>query len=281
MVSCKKKDADVISAFEQLGVGAYVTLSKTNSLTLDYSAINTSQVSITVKEYGKPVDKIKIYVTAGAANRNRSTWKLVKEVPYPTAGADVDLVVRATEIATALGVPPANLNPGTSYTLYNQVITKEGASYDIVNMQADFPTLPNYNMAMTWVASVVCPFTGNMAGNYRVIADQWQDWSPGDVVAVTDGPAANQINLSQVWPNPIYGVTVSPFVVNVNPATGAASVTSGVTIANYTCCGYTAVTGTGSTGFVFSCTGDITLRVRLSAPPFGDQGLQTLTLKKL
>ena len=84
-------------------------------------------------------------------------------------------------------------------------------------------------MVPTWAAIIVCPFTGSMAGNYRVIQDDWVDWSPGDIVQVTDGPGANQVNISKVWPNPANGSAVSPFVVSVDPATGAATIPSGVT----------------------------------------------------
>ncbi|MGI8601170.1 MAG: hypothetical protein ACR2KB_18090 [Chitinophagaceae bacterium] len=276
MAGCKKKE--IISDFETLGVGSYVTLVRTNSNTLNFSSIASSSVSITVREKGTPVDKIKIYVSQGGRTLDKSKWKFIKEVSY--TGDSVTLTVTSQEIATALGLSSVNnLTPGSSYTLYNEVITKDGQIFNIINTPQS--GISNYNMALTWGAAVVCPFTGNAAGDYRVVTDTWQDWSPGDIVQVTDGPGANQINLSKVWPNPAFGTTVNPFVVTVNPATGAATIASGVKIGDYSAFGFTLDTGPGSSGFVFSCTGRIQLRVRLSAPPFGDQGFFSLILQKI
>lgn len=275
LFGCQK--GDINGAFESQTTGSYLTKVAIGNKIINYSNLAGSKVDVTVKEYGNPIDKVKVFVSAGSATTNTGLWKAVKEVPY---SGDTKIEVSASEIAAALGVPVTDLSPGTSYTLYNQVKSKDGGTWDITNMASAFYGSPNYNMLMSWDATVVCPFTGNMAGNYKVIQDDWVDWSPGDIVQVTDGPAANQINLTQVWPNPAYGSPVNPFVVNVDAATGTATITSGVTIGDYSAYGYTLVTGSGSTGYVFSCTGDIKLRVRLSAPPYGDQGFFNLVLKK-
>ena len=271
--SCKKDE--VISDPASLAIGSYVTLVKSNNTRIDYSNLSASKVSIVVKEYGTPVDKIKLYVTKGTSTTDRSKWKLIKEVPY---NGETQLEVSATEIATALGIPVTGLEPGVTYTIYNQLITKDNRTFDISNTSANVAGLAAYNMVPTWAAIIVCPFTGSMAGNYRVIQDDWVDWSPGDIVQVTDGPGANQVNLSKVWPNPAFGSVVSPLVVSVDPATGTATIPSGVTWGDYG--SSTAVTGTGSTGFVFSCTGRIQVRIRITAPPFGDQGFFNLILQK-
>jgi hypothetical protein len=271
-----KKDGGINGDISEVGIGSYVTKVAIGSNIIDFANLANSKVDVTVKEYGNPVDKIKIYVTLGNATTDKASWKFVKEVAY---SGDTKLEVTAAEMATALGIPITGLQPGTAYTLYNQVISKDGQIHDISNMNSSMYGNPNYNALMTWSASVICPFTGGMAGNYRVITDDWVDWSPGDIVAVTDGPGANQVNLTQVWPNPIYGTPVSPFIVNVNPATGAITIPAGVTIGDYG--GYTFKTLAGSTGFIFSCTGDIKLTCRMEAPPYGDQGALKLILKKL
>lgn len=276
MFGCKK-DEKIVSDSENLGAGSYVTLVRSIANTFNFASIATSSVGLTVRQNGAPIDKIKVFVSIGAKSLTKSTWKPVKEVAY--TGDSVTINVTSQELAAALGIAVNALAPGTSYTFYNQVITKDGQTFDIVNTPQH--GISNYNMALNWSASVVCPFTGNMAGNYRVIADGWQDWSPGDIVQVTDGPAANQVNLSKVWPNIIYGTPVQPFVVSVNPTNGVATIASGVTIGDYSAFGYTMVTGVGSSGFVFSCTGRITLSVRISAPPFGDQGFLSLILQKI
>ena len=271
--SCKKET--VVSDSDSLGIGSYVTLVSAGNARIDYANLANSKVSITVKEYGSPVDKIKVYVTKGTADLDRASWKFIKEFAY---SGETLLEVTATQIATALGIPPSGLEPGATYTLYNQVITKDGKTFDIANTHPDFAGIANYNMALTWAAVIVCPFVAPIAGTYKVIRDDWVDWSPGDLVQVTDGPGANQVNISAVWPNPAFGSIVSPLFVNVDPATGAATIPSGINWGDYG--SYIASTSTGSSGYVFSCTGQITLKVHVLAGSFGDQGFLNLILQK-
>jgi hypothetical protein len=273
MYSCKK--GEVISDVETLGAGAYVTKVKVNNLQINYASIATASVSVVVKEYGKSLEKIVLYVTKGSPNYDRTKWKKIKEVPY---SGETELKATAAEIATALGVPINDLTPGTSYTLYNQCVTKDGEIHDAANTNGGYQGISNYNMLMTWQAVVICPFVAPIAGTYKVIQDDWVDWQPGDLVTVTDGPGANQVNISAVWPNPAYGTIVNPLYISVDPATGTATVPSGITWGNYGA--YTTQTSTGSSGFVFACTGTINVSIHVLAPPFGDQGFLKLVLQK-
>lgn len=258
--SCKKKELAGISSYEQLGIGAYVTLSKTTNLIIDYANLSTTTVSITVKEYGKPLDKIKIYVTPGAATANRSTWKLVKEVAYPTPNTDVVLNVKATEIAAALGIPPTSLVTGQSYTLYNQLITKDGGVWDLSNTLGEFSGNPNYNMALTWTTVVVCPYLPASIGGvgntvkFKVLQDDWADYSPGDLVDVTIGAAG--VTFPMMW----LTAPARPVVVAVAAATGAVTVAD-QNYGDYLNYGITNIfcKSSGTNNWLFSCTGTITL----------------------
>lgn len=70
MYSCKK--GEVISDVESLGAGAYVTKVKVNNLQINYASIATASVSVVVKEYGKSLEKIVLYVTKGSPNYDRT-----------------------------------------------------------------------------------------------------------------------------------------------------------------------------------------------------------------
>jgi len=277
-VSCKKTDGgNPLASIDNFGKGAYLTLNSNINLNLNYAQVNTSKVGVKVNQYnnGNDVDKIKLYVVAGA-NANPTAWKLVKTVTY--AGEGTELSATGAEIGTALGVPPSSLSPGTFYTFYNQIITKSGETYDISNVNSALESGSFYSACFRWTASVVCPFVAPMAGTYKVVQDDWVDWSPGDLVQVTDGPGANQLNLSKVWPNPAYGnIGPNPLVVTVDAATGNVTLPSGLIWAT----GYpgTASTGAGSTGLVFACTGRISLSVRILYNG-GDAGFNKLILQK-
>lgn len=290
--SCKKTDGvNPLADIKNLSTGAYLTLSEATNLNLNYSSITTSTVSIKVSQYltpgqttngGGDVDKIKVYVVKGS-NADPTTWKLVKTVPY--SGPNTVLSATGSEVATALGTTPSNLSPGAVYTFYNQILTKDGRTFDISNVNSNLESNSNYNASFRWQAFVVCPFTGGMTGTYKVIRDDWADWNAGDLVQVKDG-AANQIDLSLVWPNPAYGTVVKPLLVNIDPSTGTAKVPK-VNFGDYGG-GYnmTAV-GTNSgdvAGYVFSCTGYITLTMNLKADATGgngyNNGATTLILQK-
>ena len=188
--------------------------------------------------------------------------------------------VSNSEIATALGLPPGGLSPGSVFNLYNEVVTKDGAKYSSVNTSPqDLENQVAFNAALQWTGTVVCPYNAaTVAGTYTIVRDDWADWQPGDQVEVTTGPGANQLNLSQVWPNPAAGNIVTPLVISIDPATGVATTPSDLTFGDYG--GFKGVTSTGSSGFVFSCLNKISLTIHVLAPPFGDQGFLVLEMEK-
>jgi hypothetical protein len=266
--SCKKTDDSInpLSDIKNLGVGSYLTLKSTTNLNFNFAALASSTVGIVVdqKDGGDPVSQVVIYARKGASY-DTTTWKKIKTVPFVAGGTT--LSVNGAELAAGLGVSLASFSAGDFYTFYNRVITAGGKQYDVSNSGnnngSGIVTGSFYNAAFLFTAYITCPFTGNMAGNYKVIADDWQDWSPGDIVQVTDGPGANQINLSKVWPNVAYGNVVNPLLVNVDPATGTAKVPK-TTFAAYS--PLTSAQGVGSgdvAGYVFSCTGYITLTMQV------------------
>lgn len=276
--SCKK--GDVVSDFAANGTGTYLTLVKTNNITVDYSNLATAKVSITVKEYGDPLEKIVVYVTKGSTNLNRTAWKKVKEFPY---SGETTLEVTATEMATALGIPPSGLETGATYTFYNQGVTKTGKIHDAANTNSAYQGLSAYNMALTWSAVVICPFnpTG-FPGNFEVLEDTWGDYVAGEVVTV-DAATANTITLT-AYPSPAYGsVNRKAITVNITPATGKATVTNQV-YGDYPQFGIinTTVNTVGANNWVFSCAGTVTLRMNHNGVTSGgNQGDYTLRLKKL
>lgn len=265
--SCQK--GEVIQDVNSLGTGSYVTLTAAGNLNVDATNLAT-KVSIEVAQYGSDQDKIIIYVTKGNTSLNRATWKKIKEVT--NSGGSYKLEVSGTEISTALGETPA---PGTQYTLYNQIVTKDGRTFDVANTGADFAGLPAYNMAMTWKATCVCPFIASAAtGTYRITADTW-DGAVGETSAVTATASSATLTYAFPYAEP---PGVNPLVLTVTAATG------GVTVARQTYGSY----GTGfenfraeGSGFFFSCTGSITLSLTHTLPSGTNYGTYPLRMIKL
>ena len=169
--------------------------------------------------------------------------------------------------------------PGHSFTFYNQAVTDDGTTFDINNGGANV-TAPDLNSTFSWQAFVRCPYTGGVAGDYMVLKDGWNDYGPGAVItgAVEEGPGANQITL-HVYPNPDFGNPVNPIVVDINPATGAATVKP-VVYGDYG--SLVSAETTDAPSYVFSCVGYITLTLNhfIDDPDTGSQGTYTLILQK-
>jgi hypothetical protein len=289
--SCKKEGGNPLQDINNLAPGSYITLNSNINLNLNYAALATSTVGIKVDQYLTPgttssgdvdVDKIKVYVVKGI-NSTASAWKLVKTVTY--SGPGTSITCTGQELATALGVSIGSLAAGDYYTFYNQIVTKSGAIYDINNTGTSLASLSSYNAAFSFTAYIVCPFSAPIAGTYRVIRDDWADWNPGDLVQVTDGPGTNQINLTKVWPGvPAGGVpaNANSFLVNIDAATGTAKVPL-QTIGGYGgSTQYTVQGANGSdvAGYVFSCTGYITLSCTIKSNGGSNYGVNKLILQK-
>ena len=276
--SCQKDDLANNNPFvdvNNLGKGAYVTLNSSTNVNLNFAAIDASTVSVKIDAYdnGVKIKEVKLYVFKGSS-ADPKAWKLIKTVPMT---GTTTISATGAEIAKAYGTTTAALfAPGQFYTFYHQVVTEDGKTYDISNTLGPLESAAGYKACMRWTAFVVCPFTGGMAGTYKVIQDDWEDWSPGALVKVTDGDAG-EVNLSDVWPNPKYGDKLGKgLTIKVNAQTGAASLGSTDFFADY---GYT-VKATSVSGYVFSCTGYIGVKIGLFATGYGDQGGKNLILQK-
>lgn len=269
--SCKKTGGEInpLSSVKNLGVGAYLVLDSTINVNFDNTALATSTVGITVSYYpnGEPVEQILLYVASGSTY-DTTKWHYIKTVPY--SGSGTVLTATGSDLATALGVDINSFTPGTYYTFYTRIITKSGKTYDVNNTGnnagSGLVTGPTYYSAFLFTCYITCPFTGGMKGDYTVMVDDWADWAAGATVHVTDGPGSNQINLSGVYPGG--GIIKDSLVVNVNAANGVASIPL-VDIGSYSVGGtqYYAEGANASdiAGYVFSCTGYITLTIEFTA----------------
>ena len=255
-LSCKKNTLPQDP--KTLTEGTYLTLTSVINANIDYNKRATEQVGIKVGSVGgQAVDKVIVYAVKGS-DLNKANWKKVKEFPY-TDG--VSLTLKATEIATALGVNIDNLTPGTVITMYDEAITKDGKSFSLANITTDFESQAPYNMAMRWTVSVVCPFDPvQSTGTYSVVYDNdWQDFAVGDLITVTAGPGANQLSMI-AYPAPAFGDNRKPIVIDVSPS-GIATIKSQV-FGDYFGSPGASISGTG---IVFSCTGFISLSNNITA----------------
>lgn len=255
--------------------------------TIDANNLANSSIGVKVRQWGLPVSKVNVYVVKNT-DANQANWKFIKA--YNVTDTNYfDIRVTAQEIATALGLQmnasAGNFAPGSIFTCYVETITSDGKKFTVNNSNFTASGANFFYPITSFRGSVVCPYNpATMAGNYRVVADGWQDWSIGDIIpsAVT-ATTATSLTLFKVYPNPGYpgAGDFSPIVVNINATSGVATVT------NQTYGSYSgemiAVSTQGSANFVYSCTGTITLLLRHHVPnaPNLSYGNYQLTLVKV
>jgi len=270
--ACKK--SEILGEADQLGRdGAYLTLTEAgnNQIAPDPN----STVSIKVGSVGQPVASVNIYVVRGQ-DLNKANWKLIKNVAFSDG---VELSVSAPEVAAALGIDLTDIKGGDVFTFYNEAVTTAGKMFSLDNVTTDFESQAPFNMALQWSALGVCAFDpAPFTGIFIVDVDTWADFAAGDEIDVAAGPGTNQISIT-AYPSPAFGINRQPFIVDVDPATGAATVASQV-IGDYP--GFDTnvkVETTGNTNFVFACTGVIQLTLDISGDG-GDYGNYNLVLHK-
>ena len=120
-------------------------------------------------------------------------------------------------------------------------------------------------MAFTWQATVFCAFNRSaFTGNFKVVKDGWQDFSVGDLVAVSPGPSATQITII-AYPAPqAGGANRKPIILDIDPATNKVTVKKQI-YGDYPP-GDIDVAAQG-TGTVNSCSGTISLSLIHSEGP--------------
>jgi len=274
-----KKETDQILSPDQLITGSYIRIDSTISNEFNFSSIATSSVAWDVRGVGEAISKITVYASATNSS-DSSTWRRIKDIQVSDNKARVS--VTGQELATALNVAPTALSPGNQYTLFTEVTTTSGRRYSLVNTNSELESAAAYNMAFRLPGTVTCPFdpTG-FAGNFRVVTDDWADFSAGDILQVT-GATANSVTLL-AFPSPAYGTNRQPITISVNPANGRATINPSQYIGDYTFAGVVPSrisTATNRNSYVFSCTGDIILYHVIS---YGgsNQPVYLLRLKKV
>jgi len=261
IISACKKDSNAVAGPGDLSIGSYLVLDETVNLNINFSDLANSTGAIKVHEYpaGEAIDKVVLFASPGSSS-DPTKWKEIKTVTY--SGDQTELSFTGAELNSAL-LPEDSLVPGNSYTVFTRVVTKSGKTYDISNAGDNggggLVTGPFYASVFTIVTSVVCPFDQAASiGTYTVQSDpDWQDFTAGvDQIVVSAGPNDHSLSF-KAYPSPAYGTNQQDWILDVDPATGAATMAeqyvgdySGGTVANCS-----------ATGLVFSCTGVINLKV--------------------
>jgi hypothetical protein len=162
-----------------------------------------------------------------------------------------------------------------------KVIMKDGREFSQENSSAAIIQEPGSRGTFRYTAFVGCPFVASdMAGSYELVEDSWEVAATGHTnMEVVAGPGENQFTIQDVFG---FGFDM---VVNVNPASGAATVAKQETWdpqywgmpAGYGA-GY-ATSPQGST--VFSCVGSASFKFTYSVDAGTFGGVHTFSIRKI
>lgn len=152
-----------------------------------------------------------------------------------------------------------NLAAGQKVGKFRIQLYESGASETpkVITFKISSPTVPNaiFNQTHELKYSLECPFNISVfSGTYKVVTDSWQDYSPGALITVQQGPSANQFKI--LANNNPYILNASTAYMIVTVANDGSATVSANQPFNY---GGSDVFTIGGSGTVNFCTGGINI----------------------
>ncbi len=210
-------------------------------------------------------------------------------------GAIRNITLTSGDLAQAFGLSSINdLGGGDRFDFFNITRLTNGLVFpDTIPVQGGVLNVPpaitqtsaTTSFTSQFTVYVACPFIASESeGTYEVVNDGWGDWNPGeqlDVIANADGTGVIVKGMYSKFRNDDRGPYDVEIVIT-DPNTGLATVAQQPAWEYYWYTGQEGY-GTGSvagSGFVFSCSGIITLTLEHTVAA-GSFGSYSLTLKKI
>ncbi len=188
-------------------------------------------------------------------------------IPSDLGKVGIDLTLQFDQVGTINGQV---LNfPGALYTdfacsaaFYTLAkVIKTGGSYEIVNVAA------KGDLADTASAYV---------GTHSIVADDWADYATGDEITVEAGANPNQFFI-RAYTNPYIANALTAYmIVDIDPATGALTVSSNEFFDYGQPGGGGGITGTGTAN---PCTGEVNLTLNFDLAAWGAYPGQAFNIK--
>lgn len=290
MVACKDENLDPWKEFDSPN-GAVISYTTIVSSIINFSNIQTSAYEADLADLNNSVAKYELFVVY---NRDTAAFETITSFP-------AKLTIQAPEIITALNAANrtikdavsglersyviADFKAGDRVDCFATVTDKNGVVYPVTKIGNDLLTNPGMRTMHRFLFYISCPFNqAEAAGTYFVTADQWGDYTIPSTIPMTVTATANTVTIKGLYSNAWVGSTNFKdydVVVTVNTANGIATVAAQEA---YNTAWWPASWGIASvdgSGFVFSCSGTITLNLqhRVAAGTFTG-GPYNITLQK-
>lgn len=160
----------------------------------------------------------------------------------------------------------------TDLTLKDGRKLKMYSDEGVKNYGADISNQSHYAAAQTYIISCPLENASLFNGNFEVVADDWGDYKPGEIVPIEYNSSFGALKFKILNTNNPYLLNPNSYmIVTIDPSNSSVTVSANE-IFDYGAFGSYTVSGTGAVG---SCTGDITLALY-----FDIYGAYNLELKK-
>lgn len=251
--------------------GAIIDITKTPQTDSSINLINVNN--------GVP---IKLGITVAVSRGNVASMNLIGF--YKKAGSPVEkavlktnitafpsnLILNQTDLINAFNIltSPTSFSLTDKLTLTSQITLLDGR---VINMYNDngtinfgSDTLNSTVFNATQDFTISCPLNNAALfnGNYKVVTDQWQDYSVGDTVPVVYNSANGLLKfrvLNTTNPSSLASSSASYLEVTINPVNSTVTlISNGLYAYDNTLANTFTATGVGT---ITSCTGDINLKV--------------------
>ncbi|WP_299900895.1 hypothetical protein [uncultured Aquimarina sp.] len=208
------------------------------------------------------------YNLAEDADENRILFPLRTITDFPA-----DLSITAADLAAALGVTVPDLGPGDQFDFFVEITGNDGTVFnglDETQFLGDINN-PGLQQALVYTTFISCPFTVEEAvGTYTITNDVWGYEASGSdgQFEVIAGPGPNEITMVNPFEhvNPATGEQDYNVVISVDPNSGIATIARQEAwhCDNFGCPYGQGFIETRGTGFLFACTGTLTITARAS-----------------
>ncbi|SHM16005.1 hypothetical protein [Chryseobacterium polytrichastri] len=211
------------------------------------------------------------YTTLSEAKANTEV-KISVDTNNSTAVEGTDFkIINATD----------NLAAGQKVGSFRIQLLESGAKETpkVITFKLSSPTVPGaiFNQTHVLKYSLECPFNMSIfTGTYKVVTDTWEDYSPGALITVQPGPAANQFKILSTNNIYISNPSTSYMLVTVQN-NGNVTVASNQPFLYDAPTGSMTLTGTGTVNF---CTGGINISALTFAGAAGTSSGNKFVLQK-
>lgn len=212
---CSKNDGPVPKDVILERVPEPQVTKESGSQSIDVTNLNGFQAKFTVGVFYNSDIKPSKYDVVVRKNGNDTTVKVFKKdiTTFPTS-----LTVSANDLETLFGAP---IELGDNFDISVDVYTESGKKYQAfplvgVGYGSGIAQQPGAITSIRY--SAICQYHDDVyQGNFKILEDEWADYSPGDVVPVTRIDATH-FSFKYAAPDAL------PIIVTVNPLTNEVSV---------------------------------------------------------